>query len=417
MDRARFYLSLIVAKIIFCIIKILNKSQGSSFVGLVVLKICPNFLRYAIDYVKGVKISVTGTNGKTTTCGILSHIFEYGGKKIIHNEKGANMLSGVANVFAEEITPFKKFDGCVIESDEAYLTRLYDYADFDCLIVTNLFRDQLDRYGELDTTALKISNAIDKNQNLKLFLNADNPIVADFGTNRKAIYFGFENIRLTSDSTETSHNTKRPECKYSATLTEFEEHSVLKINEMEFTLSLKGRYNAYNALAAISLALECGKSQSEIQNALNTYEPAFGRFQKCKIEGRETVIQLIKNPTGTSEVLKTVDLKSNILIAINDKYADGRDVSWLWDSDFEHLKDVENEIVVSGIRALDMGLRLKYAGIKEDKIIVLENIKKALNYLIQKTTPQSKITILPSYTALLEIKKKQSLESFQHKLL
>ena len=196
---------------------------------------------------------------------------------------------------------------------------------------------------------------------------------------------------------------KRHECDYSANVKVYNDYSVLVVKnkgmEYEFNVNLAGLYNAYNALAAIAFAFEQGLNQTEIQKALDTYHAIFGRTEKRMINGNQTIIQLIKNPTGASEVLKTVDLNSNIVIAINDNYADGRDISWLWDSDFEQLKDAHKLIITSGIRANDMALRLKYAGIPQGKIIIEPNIKKAVDI----ATKDGKTTILPSYTALLKI--------------
>ena len=198
---------------------------------------------------------------------------------------------------------------------------------------------------------------------------------------------------------------KRHECNYSADVKVYNDYSVLTVRNrgisFEFKVNLAGLYNAYNALAAISLGFEAGMNQEEIQKSLDTYQAIFGRTEKRTINGNPAVIQLIKNPTGASEVLKTVDLKSNIVIAINDNYADGRDISWLWDSDFEQLKNAEKLVITSGCRANDMATRLKYAGIPQEKIIVESNIKKA----IDKATTAGKTTILPSYTALLKINK------------
>ena len=189
----------------------------------------------------------------------------------------------------------------------------------------------------------------------------------------------------------------------------FNDHSELKVTHKgetyDFTVNLAGLYNAYNALAAIALALELGISPIVIQSALNSFKSIFGRTEKRTIQGHDTVIQLIKNPTGASEVLKTVDLKSNIVIAINDNYADGRDVSWLWDSDFEQLKDCKKTIITSGIRANDMALRLKYAGIPLEKIKIEPSIKSAIEFAVNSAEEGDNLTILPSYTALLEINK------------
>ena len=164
----RFYLSLIIAKLVYLAIKLRHKSSGTSFVGMLTLKICPDFLTHCSKYIKKDVTTITGTNGKSTTSGIMAHILETNNQKVIHNLEGANMLTGIANVFALGIRPFKRYDYAVIESDEAYLTKLYDYMKSNYLVVTNLFRDQLDRYGELNTTAEFIKSAIDKNPDLKL---------------------------------------------------------------------------------------------------------------------------------------------------------------------------------------------------------------------------------------------------------
>ena len=436
-SKLKFYLSLIIARCAYIGIRLLNKSSGTSFVGMLVLKICPDFLKYCSKYIKKRIITITGTNGKSTTSGLIAHILETAHQNVVHNLKGANMLTGVANVFALSIAPLKRYDYAVIESDEAYLTKLYDYMKSDYLVVTNLFRDQLDRYGELNTTAEFIKNAIDKNPDLKLILNADDPIVATFDRTKYAVYYGFENVEYDCSYEHKSNaptevfncmcgeelkyskqffaqqghyycpkcGYKRHECNYSADVKVYNDYSVLTVRNrgisFEFKVNLVGLYNAYNALAAISLGFEAGMNQEEIQKSLDTYHAIFGRTEKRTINGNPAVIQLIKNPTGASEVLKTVDLKSNIVIAINDNYADGRDISWLWDSDFEQLKNAEKLVITSGCRANDMATRLKYAGIPQEKIIVEPNIKKA----IDKATTAGKTTILPSYTALLKINK------------
>ena len=436
-SKLKFYLSLIIARCAYIGIRLLNKSSGTSFVGMLVLKICPDFLKYCSKYIKKRIITITGTNGKSTTSGLIAHILETAHQKVVHNLKGANMLTGVANVFALSIAPLKRYDYAVIESDEAYLTKLYDYMKSDYLVVTNLFRDQLDRYGELNTSAEFIKNAIDKNPDLKLILNADDPIVATFDRTKYAVYYGFENVEYDCSYEHKSNaptevfncmcgeelkyskqffaqqghyycpkcGYKRHECNYSADVKVYNDYSILTVRNrgisFEFKVNLAGLYNAYNALAAISLGFETGMNQEEIQKSFDTYQAIFGRTEKRTINGNPAVIQLIKNPTGASEVLKTVDLKSNIVIAINDNYADGRDISWLWDSDFEQLKNAEKLVITSGCRANDMATRLKYAGIPQEKIIVEPNIKKA----IDKATTAGKTTNLPSYTALLKINK------------
>ena len=432
----RFYLLLVIARLIKLAITMRNQTSGTSFIGMIMLKLYPDFLRHTSKYIKKEKIAVTGTNGKTTTSGILSHILESQGNSVIHNEKGANMLTGIANTMALSIYPFKRFDYTVLESDEAYLSKLYDYLDTNYLIVTNLFRDQLDRYGELNTTAKKIQEAINKNPNIKLILNADDPIVVNFRATGDVppIYFGFENIEFMDKNIESKAplelfncsecgavlkyskrfyaqqghyycdcGYKRPECDYSAIAQIYNDHSVITIKhkEKEYVLKthLTGLYNAYNVLSASVTAIELG--YENLQEALDTYQSVFGRCETKIIKGHKAIIQLIKNPTGASEVLKTVNPESNILIAINDNYADGRDVSWLWDADFELLQDASNCIITTGVRAYDMAVRLKYAGINNVKVV--PNIQQAILAVTREA--KGDITILPTYTALLEINK------------
>lgn len=442
MNRVRFYTALVLARLTYLAIKLLHRSSGTSFVGMMTLKVCPDFLAHCRKYIKNNAITISGTNGKTTTSGLVAHIFEENQNSIIHNVKGANMLTGIANVFALNIKPFKRFDYAVIESDEAYLTKLYDYFKADYLLVTNLFRDQLDRYGELSTTASFIQNAIDKNKELKLILNADDPLVTNFGKGKNAIYYGFEEVEFCSEIHNATSNAptevfncicgkplqyskqffaqeghyycakcgfKRPEPNYKGYVKIYSDYSELKIRhnnkDFEFKINLVGLYNAYNVLGAVACAMENGIDYQTIKKAVSTYKSIFGRAERRIINGHKTLIQLIKNPTGASEVLKTVDLSSNIVIAINDNYADGRDISWLWDSDFEQLKNAQKLVITSGIRAKDMATRLKYAGIPQEKIIVEEDIKSAVALAAKSDNIEERITILPSYTALLKISK------------
>ena len=438
MNRLKFYISIFLARLIKLLIKIVGRSSGTSFIGMFTLKTNPDFLNFCSKYKKKKKISVTGTNGKTTTAGLIAQILEANNKEVIHNAQGANMLTGIANVFATNVVPSKRYDNCVLESDEAYLSKLYDYMKLDYLVVTNLFRDQLDRYGELDTTAKKIQSAIDKNKDLVLLLNADDPLVANLGHDNKKLYYGFENIEFAETHTIShapaemfncicgkpleyskrfyaqqghyycSCGYKRPKCNYQGNAKIYNDYIEISVlhngEETHYTFDSIGLYNAYNALAAISMALEIGYKQEEIQNALNTYKAMFGRAEKTEFNGHKTIIQLIKNPAGASEVLKTVDLSSKILIAINDNFADGRDVSWLWDAEFELLKDTEKTIVTSGIRANDMALRLKYAGVPSEKIKVVPDLFEAVEEVSSSEDKTEKVTIMPSYTALLQIK-------------
>lgn len=444
-EKIGFYSALFSAKFVNKGLRLM-KSAGTSLPGVVALKISKNFLSFLSKYCKKNIITVTGTNGKTTTSGILAHILKTGKNTVLHNEKGANMLSGIASSLAVNYKPFSKFDYAVLESDEAYLTKLYDYLKADYLLVTNLFRDQLDRYGELDTTAKKIQEAITKNPDLTLIVNADDPMLSELGKNNKRIFFGFEKITYKNSSKESlapaesvscscksdlsyekryyahvgkyfckSCGKSRPIPNYKAYGVIYDDYSEIYVKyqkdnaEIEncFKTGLVGLYNAYNALAAVSVALESGIEPEIIQKGLDGYKSVFGRAEKRIIKDRNVLVQLIKNPTGASEVLRTINHKTcdKLLIIINDNYADGRDVSWLWDADFEMLKDYSGEIVVSGIRAYDMAVRMKYAGFDKDRIKVEPDIKTAINYTVDSVEKDAHVLIMPTYTALLEMQK------------
>ena len=437
----KFYFSLILAKTISCFLHITKLSSGTSIIGRIVLKISPDFLKKCNKYIK-TKINVTGTNGKTTTSGLITHLIKKSGASVINNAMGANMLTGVVNALSVSLNPFVKTDYSVIESDEAYLSKIYDQFDADYLVVTNLFRDQLDRYGELATTKRLIQDGINKKPDIKLLLNADDPLVASFEGKNK-IFYGIENVYYADESLKSKSSTeetfncpcgkalkyekkffaqqghyycecgyRRPEPEYKADVTLYKDYSILNIacpseTDKTYEIPLVGLYNAYNALAAIALCLELGIE--DIEKHLSSFKVAFGRSEVKYLNGKRTLIQLIKNPIGANEVLKTVSKDSNLLIIINDNYADGRDVSWLWDAEFETLSKNEHEIVVSGIRANDMALRLKYAGIPECQIKIIPEIKKAVEYISHSA--DNEITILPTYTALLKINKIKELRS------
>ena len=413
----------------------LKGSGGTSAPGKVALKICPEFIKFATAGKTSEIFTVTGTNGKTTTAGLLAHIAESCGKKIIHNVKGANMLSGIASVIVASAC--KKTDFAVFESDEAYLTKLYDYLNANYLIVTNLFRDQLDRYGELDTTYKKIKSAVEKNKNLKVLVNADDPTLEGISGQNETVFFGFKNIKFLYDAPESgapSENTacpkcgenlvynerfyahlgkyecpkcgyKMPELKYGASVKVCKDRSFITLNGFEYVVGLPGLYNAFNALAAISGALEAGIPAESIAEALPTYKSVFGRSETRTLCGKKAFIQLIKNPVGASEVLRetSADKNSVLLVALNDNYADGRDVSWIWDADFELLKIHEGKIFITGTRAEDAALRLKYAGVDTKLFTIEKDLEKCVKAATEAVPADKTLYVMPTYTALLKI--------------
>jgi len=427
--------------------------EGTSFPGKILRQNYKDFLTDARGYAINNCFAITGTNGKTTTAGILAQILKEAENSVIHNELGANMPNGIATAVALGLykilkeDPVQRIDNYVIECDEAYLSTLFKEMKFDYLLVTNLFRDQLDRYGELNTTKKKIQAGIEENEDLTLILNADDPTLADIdikltnGT-RKKIYYGIENISFagydknSKSPSEIIHcnrctlplkydkifysqlgkwycpcGNRRVQPDIKADVKMFSDHFFLYITydgkTYNFKVNLTGLYNAYNALAAISCALVNGVERRFIDKALENYKPVFGRNQNIFLNQKPTTVYLIKNPVGASEVLRGLkNLEhAHILIAINDNYADGRDVSWLWDSDFESLKDFRGNFYITGTRADDMALRLKYAGCDTSLILIDSNIKRSLNEALNQVRPGEKLIILSTYTALLRLTK------------
>ena len=412
-------------------LKLLNFGSGTSMPGIVAKKIAPGILSDLVNQTRKEIITITGTNGKTTTANFVSTILKSAGRKVAHNTKGANMLTGVTTAMVENANCFAKLDAdnSVLESDEAYLKVFADYFTADYLIVTNLFRDQLDRYGELDTTAKLIKTAIDKfknqSENFVTILNADDPVIQSLADER-TIFFGFDDIKFAFSHQQSQGEVatckcgrdfeyskvyyghighyhcdcgiKRPDTFLKACAEIFVDRSVIYI---------KNPFNAYNALAAITIGVKIGIPSEDIIRAFEGYKTVFGRAESCVLKGKNAIVQLIKNPVGAGEVLQTVndDKNAKILIIINDDYADGRDVSWLWDANFEILKDYDKKIIVSGIRYADMAVRLKYAGVKEENIVLEPDLKKAVNLAIEYTDYDEKLYIMPTYTALLKMQK------------
>lgn len=440
MNKFKYYIALFFAKTVILLIKLRGKSKGTSAPGLLAMKICPDFIRFAALSKQDKIITVTGTNGKTTTTGLLAHIINASGKKIVHNTEGANMLTGIAASLANSLKFKDKCDFFVFESDEAYLRKLYEFLNADYLLVTNLFRDQLDRYGELDITYKKIKEAISKNKNLTVILNADDPTLEGIAPENKKIYFGMEQVDFAYSAQKSNAPSessicsicanplfydkrfyahighykcecgyKRPQPDYSGFAKIFETHSVLTVKykdkQSDFVINMPGLYNVYNALGAISAALELGIDEQTINQAFETYSSVFGRAETTVINGKRTLIQLIKNPVGASEVIRQISgfEKSKLVVILNDDYADGRDVSWIWDADFEVLHFYKQDIFVSGTRAYDAALRLKYAGVDTKNIIVEKDIKKAIDIAAEKTGEDETLLILPTYTALLKM--------------
>ncbi|HSA06864.1 MAG TPA: MurT ligase domain-containing protein [Candidatus Gastranaerophilales bacterium] len=445
-------ITICVVKSLSWAIKALKTGSGTNLPGKIARKLSPDILSFLVKQTKKEIITITGTNGKTTTAGLLASVFREDGRKIVHNSRGANMLTGITATAIENssIKADMTSDNCIFEIDEAYLNLAFNEFNPHIIAVTNLFRDQLDRYGELNATAKKIESAIAKTsviEPLKLILNADDPLVSMIGNNfsdadLNKIFYGFEEIihqnseeKIYSPQEsinckcgkpfsylkifyghlgyyECSCGVKRPATKvFAKAYIGVNSSNILvkTLDNQEFTvnINLPGLYNCYNALSAVTAALEAEISIKNIQKGIENYATTFGRSETLKIKGKDVIIQLIKNPIGATEVLKTVknDDKGKLFIVINDNYADGRDVSWLWDANFELLANYNKPAVISGTRAADMALRLKYAGLDSKNLIVSENIKSAFLEALGNVNADEKLYVLPTYTALLELEK------------
>ena len=420
-------------------------SGGTAAPGLLASYLDPNSLKKLNAYVSDF-ILVTGTNGKTTTSSIVGSILENSKLDYIHTREGSNLVRGVVGSLINKTPLFPSTNKplALLEIDEATLPLVISQTSPKIIVINNLFRDQLDRYGEIDTIR-KIWHKALKNldDTTTLILNSDDPSIAHLasGTKAKVIYFGIEDKKYAlsglphaSDYTScivcgselkydtiymshlgkfrcTSCGEKRPKPDIFAQEITLEDEAGFKaiINTPEGKISVKtslpGLYNVYNSLAAISTSLALNIPLQKIIQSLRKFEAAFGRTEIVKVGDKKLFIVLVKNPTGFNEIIRTVfpkNKKRYCFIAINDLIADGRDVSWLWDVDFEVMKGKTEKVVVSGIRSADMSLRLKYAGIKTDSLN--SNISEALEAAYNSLPAGETLFVFPTYTAMLEIK-------------
>ncbi len=407
-----------VGKLITAVSRSLNLGHGSTWPGHIALNLNRNFVKDLI-LGSGLKIIlIAGTNGKTTTSKLLQSILEKDSKKVILNESGANLLNGIASALILNTNIFGKIkkNFAIFETDENTLPQVLKEFTPDILVLLNLFRDQLDRYGEVNTIASKWKLAIDKlPKKTKIILNANDPLIACLASEKNPLYFGLEENSNLTHIQDWADSVFCPKCNSKL---EFEKiyfshigiwqckNCGLKTPNLNIKTSyypLLGIYNKYNTLAAVLAAKILGISENIIDSALKNFNPAFGRQEKIKIDGKNIQIFLSKNPTGFNESLRTVSNGKSLLLALNDRIPDGRDVSWIWDVDFENLIKNFSSIVVSGDRAYDLALRLKYASFK--KFEVIENLEKAIKKALENTPQNQTLYILPTYSAMLETRK------------
>ena len=397
---------------------------------------------------------VSATNGKTTTAALAARIFEHAGIRLVHNRAGANMAGGIAAALLAAARPHKQIAGelGLFEVDELWLDSIASQLGPRAVLLGNLFRDQLDRYGELEAIAARWAEGLRAE---RLVLNADDPLVADLGRGRdRTLYFGLEDESLAlpglAHAADAKHcrrcgapyffervylghlghyrcpscGQQRPEPIVTATDVTLE-----GVRSASFTLrtpagsgrvalGLPGLYNVYNALAAAALASALEVELNSILAGLDGATAAFGRAEAVTLSlasaaagagplTRELRILLVKNPAGANEVLRTLALEPgqhDLLGVLNDNIADGRDVSWIWDADFELLAPRVRQMSCSGTRAAELALRMKYAGVAEQRIRVEPDLSRALAAAAADTADGAPLYALPTYTAMLALR-------------
>lgn len=399
--------------------------SGSTWPGHIALSLNPDFIKQIIKKNNLKIILIAGTNGKTTTGKLIQTIFEKNGKKVFQNAAGANLLNGVASSLILNSNFSGKIDKnfAIFEIDENTLPLiLKEIENPNYIILLNLFRDQLDRYGEVNTISRKWENAMRHlPSETTLILNADDPQIAYLALHPEGVsvkYFGIDPKNSTNKVQHASDSAYCPNCGHKLIYDSvyFSHLGIWYCDNCRFkhpqetfisspAYPLPGAYNEYNTNAAVLLAELIGVNKKIINSALHEFKPAFGRQETLNFRGKKVQIFLVKNPTGLNETLKTItSLKaSNLLIALNDRIPDGRDVSWIWDVDFEDFSSQFKNIVASGDRTYDMGLRLKYAGF--NKFETEEYLSKAVDIAINKTLGNETLYILPTYSAMLEVRK------------
>lgn len=391
---------------------------------------------------------VSATNGKTTTSAMLAGIMEKEGLKVARNREGANLAAGVATALLKDATLSGRpqSDIGLFEVDEFAFPEVAAQTVPRIILLMNLFRDQLDRYGELEHIAGRWREAVARlDSQTTVVLNADDPLVAEMGTRHpgNTIYFGIEDpaagglvMQHASDSkycgvcgspfeyevVYVGHLGKyrclncgnsRPSPTVYAGNVRFEGMHGCRFDLVtpdgatQVEITLPGLYNVYNALAAAACAYGLGFAPGPISEGLSGFSAAFGRVEQLFIDGKRVCLLLVKNPAGFNEVVRTLLIepgRKSLLLALNDKIADGRDISWIWDVDLEILAPEAAFAVAGGTRAQEMAMRLKYAGIDQEAIAVRPGLSDSLREALRRTGDGETLYVLPTYTAMLEIR-------------
>jgi UDP-N-acetylmuramyl tripeptide synthase len=433
------------AKAVGSLVRAAGRGGGTSLPGKVLTRLEPHAIGLLAQRLAHGSAVISATNGKTTTAAMAAAILERSGETLVHNRAGANMAGGVASALAAAARRGgRQLSGelGLFEVDEFWLAPVVEELEPRALLLGNLFRDQLDRYGELEIIADRWAGVVAAHGGRSaLVLCADDPLVADLGRAQDPLYFGVEDDSLAY--AELQHAADSKHCRrcghpyvyeaiYLAHLGRYRcpscgarrpDPAVLAravelrgIRSAAFTLDtpagsarvelpLPGLYNVYNALGAAALGLTLGASLQAVVAGLEAVAPAFGRAETVTLGGRPGSILLVKNPAGANEVLRTLALEGgelDLLGILNDGTADGRDVSWVWDADWELLAGAVRRMTCAGTRAAELALRLKYAGADPARLHVVEDLEAALDAAVSGGS--GPLYVLPTYTALLELR-------------
>ena len=428
-------LIILVCKIIGWISRIFNLGSGSTWPGHIALSLNKKFIRQVINGNSHLKIIIiAGTNGKTTSTALLRHLLEKSGHRVFTNSEGANLLNGVASSIIKNSNYVSKlnFDYVIFESDELNLPILLKEISPDKILILNLFRDQLDRYGEVNSIALKWLESLKTiDSRTEVFINGDDPQLYHIGTmlSGKVKYFGIEKklmkLKYVPNDVDSIYC---PVClsllKYDQLSyahlgdfycgnCQFKRGEVNDFSNIKIHYPMSGLYNVYNTNAILLLLKSLNiviPAKAGIQNKwLSEFTPSFGRQEEIIYKKRRVFILLSKNPAGFNQSIQTVyemtkNKKANFLIILNNRIPDGLDVSWIWDVNFKPILDVANNIYVAGDRVYDMNLRLRYEGSKNN-IDTFVDLPKAVDAIVKKTKKGEKFYILPTYSAMLEVRK------------
>lgn len=410
---------------------------GSSYPGKLALKIDPKILdTLAKDY---EIVVVTGTNGKTLTTALTVNILRQEFDHVLTNPTGANMEQGIVSTFLSAKNKKAKNKFAVLEIDEASLSRVTKYIEPKLFLFTNIFRDQMDRYGEIYTTYKLIVDGAAAAPNAPILCNGDSPIFNSVETINPRKYYGFNHE---PDKEQMAHyNTDGllcPKChhilhykmityanlgKYYCPNCGFHRPELdVQLTEMvamdntsadfvidgsEYSIAVGGMYNVYNALAATAVAEHYGVAPEKIKAGLSYDEKVFGRQETINIDGKLCTLILVKNPVGLNQVIDMMGLAPysfSLVSLLNANYADGIDISWIWDGDHESFAQMDiPEVIAGGDRHTDMALRLKVAGISEDNLKEIPNLEDVIMAI--KELPTERVYILATYTAVLQLRK------------